>query len=50
MKQVMWGLVALGVFTGGWAIGCAVIGAQYMNEGKTFKPPARQPEASHAGR
>lgn len=50
LRIAAWSSLGLGAFTAAWALGCAVIGAEYTNHGKTFEPPSGAQETPHGRR
>ena len=40
IRRAAWIALAMGVFTFAWAIGCAIVGAEWAGRGPVFEPPA----------
>lgn len=40
LRRIAWAALALGVFTFGWAIACAIVEAEWAGKGPVFEPPA----------
>lgn len=40
MRRAAWSALAIGVSTFAWAIGCAIVGAEWAGKGPVFEPRA----------
>lgn len=48
MRRAAWSALAIGVFTLAWAIGCAIVGSEWVGKGPVFEPQASSPSTTGA--